>query len=144
MRLAFGMLGVTALTVSISAQWLNYPTAGVPRLPDGKPNLTAPVPRTMDGKPDLSGLWEPDTNDGSATIFNPNAVFPREWFDIGAQLKTGLPFRPWARDLRNARQAAKSKDSPDGKCLPMEPANGPLQSKSLEDYPRSPTGGHPL
>ena len=26
---------------------------GIPRLPDGKPNLTAP-----DGKPDLSGIWQ--------------------------------------------------------------------------------------
>ena len=39
------------------AQWLDYPTPGVPRLPDGKPNLTAPAPKTADGKPDLSGLW---------------------------------------------------------------------------------------
>ena len=43
----------------LSAQWLNYPTAGVPRKPDGSPNLSAPAPRTQDGKPDLSGLWAP-------------------------------------------------------------------------------------
>lgn len=127
MRLAFCMFSVTALTVvPISAQWLDYPTAGVPRLPDGKPNLAAAVPRTMDGKPDLSGLWEPDLGGGTATTFNPDAVFPPEWRDIGAQLKTGLPFRPWSRDLRNVRQAANSKDSPDGKCLPM----GPLMDHS--------------
>jgi len=40
-----------------AAQWLNYPAPGIPRLPDGKPNLSAPVPRTADGKPDLSGIW---------------------------------------------------------------------------------------
>jgi hypothetical protein len=44
-------------TLPTAAQWLNYPTRGVPRLPDGKPDLTAPVPRTADGKPDLSGIW---------------------------------------------------------------------------------------
>jgi hypothetical protein len=36
---------------------LNYPTPGIPRTADGKPNLSAPAPRTSDGKPDLSGLW---------------------------------------------------------------------------------------
>jgi hypothetical protein len=41
-----------------SAQWLNYPTAGIPRTAEGKPNLLAPAPRAPDGKPDLSGIWE--------------------------------------------------------------------------------------
>jgi len=39
------------------AQWLNFPTPGVPRTRDGKPNLAAPPPRAPDGKPDLSGVW---------------------------------------------------------------------------------------
>jgi hypothetical protein len=39
------------------AQWLKEPTRGIPRRPDGSPDLTAPAPRTPDGKPDLSGLW---------------------------------------------------------------------------------------
>jgi hypothetical protein len=38
------------------AQWLRYPTEGVPKKADGKPDLTAPTPRLPDGKPDLSGL----------------------------------------------------------------------------------------
>ena len=45
------------LAVGADAQWLNFPTPGTPRTPDGKPNLTAPVPHTADGKPDLSGVW---------------------------------------------------------------------------------------
>jgi len=44
-------------TVQLAAQWLNYPTPGIPRTTDGKPNLTAPARRTSDGKPDLTGLW---------------------------------------------------------------------------------------
>lgn len=45
------------LSTAAHAQWLNYATPGVPRLPDGKPNLSAPAPRALDGKPDLSGVW---------------------------------------------------------------------------------------
>ncbi len=104
------------------AQWLNYPTSSVPRLPNGQPNLTAPAPRTPDGKPDLSGLWEPDTSGGTeASTFQTAVVFPPEWYNIGAQLKDGLPFRPWARELRAARKTENSKESPDAKCLPMGP-----------------------
>jgi hypothetical protein len=45
------------LSTSAYAQWLDFPTPGIPRTPDGKPNLSAPAPRTADGKPDLSGVW---------------------------------------------------------------------------------------
>jgi hypothetical protein len=45
------------LCAGANAQWLNFHTPGVPRTPDGKPDLTAPVPRTAEGKPDLSGVW---------------------------------------------------------------------------------------
>ncbi len=45
------------LSVAAEGQWLNYPTPGVPRTADGKPNLAAPAPRAANGKPDLSGVW---------------------------------------------------------------------------------------
>jgi hypothetical protein len=56
---------VTVALVSgatIEAQWLNYPTRGVPRTADGKPDLSAPAPRTADGKPDFSGIWQLEAN----------------------------------------------------------------------------------
>jgi hypothetical protein len=45
------------LSTGAHAQWLDFPTPGIPRTPDGKPNLSAPAPRTADGKSDLSGVW---------------------------------------------------------------------------------------
>jgi len=45
----------------LHAQWINYPDPRIPRLPNGKPNLSAPAPRAWDGKPDLSGVWHPET-----------------------------------------------------------------------------------
>jgi len=53
----------------VSAQWLNYPDPRLPRLPDGKPNLSAPAPKLPDGHVDFSGVWYPDavrTNPGSS------------------------------------------------------------------------------
>lgn len=47
-----------AMSPSLAAQWPPYPTPGVPRTPDGKPDLNGPTPRTAGGKPDLSGMWE--------------------------------------------------------------------------------------
>jgi hypothetical protein len=37
---------LSALTTPLEAQWVHRPTPGIPRTPDGKPNLTAPAPRT--------------------------------------------------------------------------------------------------
>src|SRR5262245_10971950 len=36
------------LNTPLAAQWLNQPTPGIPRTPDGKPNLSAPAPRGPD------------------------------------------------------------------------------------------------
>src|SRR5437899_5598145 len=56
------------LPVSLYAQWLDFPTPGIPRTADGKPNLTAPVPRTPEGKPDLSGMWQVEINPYSFSL----------------------------------------------------------------------------
>jgi len=111
------------------AQWLNYPTDGIPRLPDGKPNLNAPAPRTADGKPDLSGLWEPVGP--SSSSFVGNSERDPQFQDIAKEIKGGLPLQPWAADLLKARLAANSKDDPDSRCQPL----GPIKMH-LHPYPR--------
>jgi hypothetical protein len=53
-----------AIPSIVSAQWAPYPSPGVPKLADGKPNMEGPTPRTADGKPDLSGIWQFEGNRG--------------------------------------------------------------------------------
>ena len=108
-----------AMLTPMEAQWLNYPTAGVPRTRDGKPNLSAPAPRTADGKPDFSGLWEADTVGATFAPVAGAAALAPEFVNIAAKLKGGLPYRSWARDLLNTRLALNGKDNPDGFCQPL-------------------------
>ncbi|MBV8842818.1 MAG: hypothetical protein JO307_08405 [Bryobacterales bacterium] len=118
-----------AVSAPLFAQWLDYPTPGIPRLADGKPNLSAPAPRTADGKPDLSGLWEPI---GPATSsFTGSGGRDPQFQDVAKEIKGGLPFRPWAADLLKARLAVNSKDDPDSHCQPL----GPIKMH-LHPYPR--------
>ena len=95
-----------ALSSPVSAQWLNQPTAGLPRTPDGKPNLAAPAPRTPDGKPDLSGLW--------------TKISPKYSRNIAADLKRD-EVQPWARALVEERRENLGKEYMNVKCVPLGP-----------------------
>jgi hypothetical protein len=91
------------LSGHLSGQWLKYPTPGIPRLPDGKPNLDAPAPKTPDGKPDLSGTW---LTRGGYTV------------NIAKDLKPGeVPFQPWADALYKHRLSNDGKEDPQGRCV---------------------------
>ena len=99
---------LTVAAVPVAAQWLNYPTPGIPRLPDGKPDLAAPVPRKPDGRPYLSGIWKGVPR---------NQNFVR---NLGVDLKPGeFPIRPWAEALTAERMTdAGQKEQPPAHCLP--------------------------
>ena len=88
-----GFILLALTPAALFAQWPNYPTPGVPKTADGKPNLNAPAPRTPDGKPDLSGIWEnfravagpPTTGFGPPLGSSP-------FFNSGDGMKAGLPY----------------------------------------------------
>ena len=103
-------LMLIAFSLPLAAQWLNHPTAGIPRNTDGTPNLNAPAPKTVDGKPDLSGIWR-----------QPNGV--KYTINLAADLKPeDVPLLPWAATEYKRRQDTLSKDDPVGHCnLPGVP-----------------------
>jgi hypothetical protein len=131
------------MSPQLFAQWPAYPTPAVPKGPDGKPNMNGPTPRTPDGKPDFTGIWAAGRGGGgggqrgagggqrgaaaagapaappapppAAPTGPPLATF----FEIGANIKDGPPYTPWAAEVKKKRAADHAKDNPDAHCLPI-------------------------
>ena len=161
-----------ACSVSVAAQWPEFPDPSVPRDAEGNVRMDAPTPRRADGKPDFSGMWmransgppgqgrgrggrggpgpeaagraggagETDADAaadgqpspffggrGGVTLEPPTDRFPFDpdgppvatFFEAGGNMEGGLPYTPWAKELKDARMATDSKDNPDANCLPM-------------------------
>jgi hypothetical protein len=95
----------TALALPAASQWINYPTPGIPRTAEGKPNLSAPTPRTADGKPDLSGLWRVKQATSGETDKAMHAIQPQ----------------PWAAELSKKRKEDLGREDMSVLCLPFGP-----------------------
>ncbi len=101
---------LAAFATPLAAQWVHYPTPGIPRTADGQPNFAAPAPRTADGKPDLTGLWDmiADTAVGNVAVRNVGDLKPAD-------------IQPWAQALVRERAENFGRDNPHYRCLPEGP-----------------------
>ena len=105
---AFIACVLLACSTAAHGQWLNYPSPGIPRLPDGKPNLAAPTPKSADGKPDLAGVW-------TKVASNQLDYF----YDLAKDLPPdAVVMTPWAKAIAQQREARRHVDDPFGYCMP--------------------------
>jgi hypothetical protein len=110
---------LTACWVPLAAQWLTYPTAGVPRTRTGEPDLTALAPR-QGGKPDLSGIWVASNTQFScpAGICVLQMNLPVEARNIGTTVSGGLPYNAATVELMKQRTIEASRNDPHARCTP--------------------------
>ena len=110
------------LAASAAGQWLNLPTAGIPRTPDGKPDLAAPAPRTSAGKPDFSGMWIPrevlPCNASERGVQCVELPLTPQLINFASGMKEGLPYQPWAADLVKGRSKEVAFIDPHVHCMP--------------------------
>lgn len=105
------------------AQWVHYPTPGIPRAKDGKPDLKAAAPKTAWGTPDFSGIWqlEPNPCVGSISVLEAcgsDYQGGKEFGNIGARLNDGLPYQPWAAEAVRQHGTEMGKNDPVSYCKP--------------------------
>ena len=103
---------------ALFAQWLGYPTAGVPSTPTA--SQTSPRPRRA---PPTGSRISRECGDGQPSVQPCGArctdvQIGWEFLNIARNLKGGLPYQPWAAELVKKRKADNAKDDPNVRCMP--------------------------
>ena len=119
-----------SLASSASAQWLHYPTPGIPRTRDGKPNLSGPAPK-VNGRSDLSGVWQIDPTpleelkrlfgnvDALDVPGDDASLYSKYFLSVLADFPPNeSPVLPAASEILRQRLKRDSADLPYTKCLP--------------------------
>jgi hypothetical protein len=108
--------------------------AGAPPAGGGAPPATGEPP--AGAPPPAAGTAAPPAANGNAAFaggrggvqleppterfpFDPNGPPVATFFEAGANMEGGLPYTPWASDIKKQRMALIQRDNPDANCLPM-------------------------
>jgi hypothetical protein len=107
-----------------------------PKTADGKPSLAGnwmradrdPLPSEIAG---IVGARDGATGRGASPAGIPveptTQPFPADpkspplatFFELGANIPGGLPYTPWAAEVKKQRMATNDKNNPDANCMPM-------------------------
>ncbi|HSJ41948.1 MAG TPA: hypothetical protein VK955_12965 [Xanthobacteraceae bacterium] len=97
--------------------------------PAGGPPAAAGGPPPPDGPPAAAGNGNAAFAGGRGGVqleppterfpLDPNGPPVATFFEAGANMPGGLPYTPWAADVKKQRMALIQKDNPDANCLPM-------------------------
>ena len=137
-RVASCAIVAAVWSFAADAQWQKAPDVAVPRLADGKPDMTAPAPKVRRGVADLTGVWIPD---GEPLPPGIEAVegdfhFPRYMINVAADLKPeDVPLLPWAAELLQHRLENGATLDPVAHCKPSGMplmASAPLPFKIVQ------------
>jgi hypothetical protein len=115
------IVGASLAPLPSPAQWIGYPTAGVPRKPDGTVDMFAPAPRLSNGKPDFSGIWISENTPAGEETPTDGFTLPsgRQMANMGVELPGGkLPYQPWQLPIVAERTTNLALDDPHIRCLP--------------------------
>jgi hypothetical protein len=100
----------------------------------GRDSAAPPTGAPPAGAPPADGRGDGNTGPaafapgrGGVSLEAPTPPFPYDpsgppvatFFEAGGGMDGGLPFTPWASDLKKARMAVQAKDNPDANCMPM-------------------------
>ena len=110
-----------ASPAGVLAQWLDYPTPGIPRTASGEPDLDAPAPRTADSKPDFSGTWfanVPARDYCKEADCIQEERMAREQINLGINMPDGLPYTEWSKEQMVERRANGGREDPHTYCMP--------------------------
>ena len=120
-RWAFVSVVLLGTSPALHAQWLDYPTPGIPRTASGAPDLDAAAPRTRDGKADFTGMWfanVPARDYCREADCIQEERMAREQINLGINMPDGLPYTEWSKEQMVERRANGGREEPHTYCLP--------------------------